>query len=214
MKIEILCSSEQHPIFPYIEKWKEMNSNNHRIQLRTKLHDVEAGELLFSISFLEKIPKSIRDKFMKTLVIHASELPYGKGWSPHIWQILSGKNKFSVTLFEAVDEIDAGDIWHTEKIFLDGHELYDEINERLFEIELKLMDFAIKKFDTIKPIPQKTENYEYFQKRSPKDSELNIKKTIEEQFNLMRVADAERFPCFFYFRGKKYKLTLEKINED
>ena len=52
MKIEILCSSEQHPIFPYIEKWKEMNSNNHRIQLRTKLHDVEAGELLFSISFL------------------------------------------------------------------------------------------------------------------------------------------------------------------
>ena len=46
------------------------------------------------------------------------------------------------------------------------------------------------------------------------DSKLDPKKTISEQFNLMRVADEDRFPCFFNYKGHQYKLILKKFNSD
>ena len=42
------------------------------------------------------------------LVIHASDLPQGKGWSPMPWQIAEGRNDIVFTLFEAVAGVDAG----------------------------------------------------------------------------------------------------------
>ena len=72
------------------------------------------------------------------------------------------------------------------------------------------MDFAIQNFDSITPIPQQTSCESYFSRRTPDDSELDVDKTITEQFNLMRIADENRYPCFFFMNGHRYKLTLRK----
>ena len=72
--------------------------------------------VFFLISFLHIVKKEIRHRFKHTLVIHASDLPVGKGWSPHIWEILKGNNKITVSLLEAEDKVDSGNIW--KKIFL------------------------------------------------------------------------------------------------
>ena len=93
---------------------------------------------------------------------------------------------------------------------LEGHELFDEINEKLFKIELELMDFAVEHMYSIHPIPQPTFNGPHCPKRTPEDSELDPHKSIAEQFELMRVADSDRFPCFFNFRGFKYLLFIKK----
>lgn len=37
----------------------------------------------------------------------------------------------------------------------------------------------------------------FYPKRSPKDSELDINKSLNEQFNLLRIASNEDFPAFF-----------------
>ena len=55
--------------------------------------------------------KEILKKFRNNLVVHASDLPNGKGWSPLTWQILDGKKKIHVSLIEADEKVDSGKIY-------------------------------------------------------------------------------------------------------
>ena len=49
-----------------------------------------------------------------------------------------------------------------------------------------------------------------YQKRTPKDSELDINKSLYEQFNLLRVVDNESYPAFFTINGHKFFLKIKK----
>ena len=70
---------------------------------------VGRGDILFLVSCSEIVKKDIRMKFRHTLVLHASSLPKGRGWSPHIWEILNGADQIVISLLEAEDKIDSGD---------------------------------------------------------------------------------------------------------
>jgi methionyl-tRNA formyltransferase len=52
----------------------------------------------------------------------------------------------------------------------------------------------------------------YHPRRTPAMSELDPHKTIAEQFDLLRVADPDRYPAFFHFRGHRYVLKIEKAD--
>lgn len=211
MNITIICSDIQHKIFPYLEKWVTKNVKSHNILLVTKSDQITKGDILFIISCTEIIKKNIRKKFKQTLVIHESDLPKGRGWSPLVWQIINGEETIPISLFDAEDKVDSGDIWKKEFVKIKNHEVSNEINSKVFKTKIKLMDFAVKSMNTIKKTPQKGKPTFYLQ-RKPEDSELDINKTINEQFNLMRIVDNERYPCFINFRGHKYKVTLSKIS--
>jgi len=214
MDITILCTEKNHKIIPYLEKWKSSNSNDHNISIVNNSSDVKSGDLLFLISCLEIIKIDIRSRFKHTLVIHESDLPHGKGWSPIQWQILSGLNSIVITLLDAVDKVDSGDIWKKEIVKLDGHELSDEINEQIFPIKLNLMDFAIKNMNSVNKIVQEEVDESHFPRRVPADSQIDVTKSISEQFNLLRIADNERYPCFFNYKGHRYKISLTKIDTE
>ena len=213
MNITILCSDRTHKIYPYLKKWKDLNSKNHIIYLVNSSKDVSSGDILFLISCTEIISKDIRNSFSKTLVIHESDLPQGRGWSPLVWQILEGSNLIPITLLEAEDKVDSGDIWNKSFVQLEGHETFSEINAKIFPEKLKLMDFAIQNFLSIVPTSQSSENITYYPKRTPSDSKLDTMKSISEYFNLLRIADDVRYPCYFEFCGHKYKIVIEKIND-
>lgn len=210
MNITILCSDPTHKIYPYLQKWKDVNSINHVVNLVNSSKDVSSGDILFLVSCTEIIHSDIRNNFHKTLVIHESDLPKGRGWSPLVWQILEGSNVIPITLLEAEDKVDCGDIWTKSFVQLEGHETFSEINTKIFPEKLKLMDFAIQNFSSITPISQSKENTTYYQKRIPSDSKLSVTKSIGEQFDLLRIADDVRYPCYFEFRGHKYTLSIKK----
>ena len=150
MDITIICSDKQHKIFPYLEKWVTKNSKNYNISLVTKSKEITKGDILFLISCIEIIKVDIRKRFKHTLVIHESDLPDGKGWSPLIWQIINGRNTIPISLFDAKDKIDSGDIWKKTYVKLEDHEITNEINFKIFTAKIKLMDFAIKSMNSIK----------------------------------------------------------------
>ena len=213
MKITILITSEEHPICPWIERWGE-RQKEHQVSIIHSKDELQSGDILFLISCSEIVDKTDRAKFKKTLVIHASDLPEGRGWSPHIWSLLAGAKQIVVSLLEAQDVVDSGDIWHKLKIDIPETALYDEINQRLFTAEIQLMDFAINHFDSIKPIKQPEQiPMPSWPQRKPSDSEMDINKTLNEQFNLLRVCDPNRFPAFFYKDGKKFILKIESVDE-
>ena len=147
------------------------------------------------------------------MVLHASDLPKGRGWSPHIWSVVNGENQITLSLLNAEDAVDTGAIWQKIKIPLDGTELYNEINHKLFKAELELISWACKNIKSAKATPQIETKTEYYRKRTPADSEIDASKTIVEQFNLLRVSDPNRFPAYTYINGKKYKVTLEKFDD-
>ena len=214
MEIDILVSDTGHPVVSRLHDWADSHGHAHRIRIIHETGDLAQGDFLFLVSCHERIESRQRDEYEHVLVLHASDLPHGRGWSPHIWQILQGKNEIVMTLFEASDGIDRGDIWAKRSISLDGHELYDEINNKLFETEIALIDHAVQNAGTIKPQPQPQMEEETFKKRSPEDSRLNPEKTIAEQFDLLRIADPDRYPAFFDYRGERYYLTISRKVSD
>lgn len=212
MKVSVLCSSRSHPVFSYLETWVAKAGAMHDVELVQKKSELSGGDILMLISCHEIVSAQDRQRYGASLVVHASDLPEGRGWSPHIWQILDGKNDIVVSMIEAGDQVDTGAIWGQRHLVLDGHELYDEINERLFAIELDLLDEALEKYGRAEPTPQDSRSPTYFRRRSYEDSRLDPRRPIADQFDLLRVADPERFPAFFDLRGHRYTVVLKKVD--
>lgn len=212
MIITILCSSSSHPVNGMLYRWVAENQARHTVNLVRQKAELQGGDILFLISCGEKIAVEDRQKFGKVLVIHASDLPTGRGWNPHIWSILEGAETITVSLLEAEDKVDSGAIWKKLVVPVPKHALFDEINEVLFEAESQLMSFAVSVFDSIAPEPQDSSVVpSYYPRRSPEDSELDSQKSIAEQFDLLRVCDPQRFPAFFKLHGHTYRVTVEKV---
>jgi len=215
MKISVLSTDPDHPVINSLRVWIEsMNCEGHSANLVHDKADLQGGDILFLVSCSQMIRDKERNKYKATLVLHASDLPKGRGWSPHIWSILSGANQITVSLLEARDPVDTGAIWFKTKFDLEGHELLSEINAKLFEAELTLMSRAVEQFDLVVPKEQVGEPGIYLTKRLPEDSELDPHKTIAEQFDLLRTIDAHRYPAFINYRGGKYLIKIEKVGND
>lgn len=215
MKITILCSSSVHPVNAMLEQWIEKHRTTHQVTLVRGKEDLQVGDILFLVSCNEIITCQERELFKKTLVIHASDLPRGRGWSPHIWEIIGGAEGITVTLLEAQDKVDSGDIWKKLYVSIPKHALYDEINCLLFAAESKLMDFAVENFHHIMPTSQNDMiEATYYPRRAPANSELDPQQSLASQFDLIRVCDPERFPAFFKLHGHIYKLIIEKVENE
>jgi len=143
------------------------------------------------------------------LVVHESDLPSGKGWSPVSWQVLENKKNITVSLFEAVNEIDAGPIYAQSSIVLEGSELWSEIKDKQGRCTQKLVLDFVTNYPNNKSRDQIGEP-SYYSKRTIKDSELNINKSIADQFNLLRIVDNDRYPAFFFIDGIKYIIKIYK----
>jgi methionyl-tRNA formyltransferase len=142
------------------------------------------------------------------IVIHASALPQGRGFSPIVWQVLEGENRIPVTMIFAADEPDSGDIVMEEEIELDRTELNDEIRQRLGE---KVQQMCLNYLGLPEPPvgrPQQGEG-SWFRRRTPEDSRLDPERSIAEQFNLLRVVDNVRYPAFFEYRGRRYVVRID-----
>lgn len=211
MKITVLCSDALHPVNAHLKAWM-LTHQVHQIDLIRSKSELSQGDLLFLISCSEIVSEADRQPYTKTLVIHASDLPRGRGWSPHIWQIIGGASMLTLTLLEAANKVDSGAVWTKLEVKVGKDALWDEINRTVFDAEIQLMDFAVKNFEAIEPQAQSTAiEPTYYPKRNPADSQIDAQKSIEEQFDLIRVCDPDRYPAYFELHGQKYTIRLEKI---
>ena len=99
-------------------------------------NNITSGDVAFFLSCYEIISESVMSLNKHNIVIHESDLPKGKGWSPASWQILEGKNIIPLTLFEMNKKIDDGDVYFKDFLELDGTELKDEWQSKIVEKKL------------------------------------------------------------------------------
>ena len=214
MKISLLCNNLEHPVMPWLRDWKlQKEEEGHSVTLCADRSELLGGDLLFLVSCSQIIRDRERALYAATLVVHASDLPRGRGWSPHVWQIIEGASRITVALIEARDPVDTGDVWLKTTFELQGTELLPEINERLFVAEFDLMDRAVREWGSLVPQPQVGDPGAYRSRRTPEHSRLDPSRTIAEQFDQLRVVDNERYPAFFDHRGARYVLKIERATE-
>jgi|TARA_B100001057_G_scaffold73909_2_gene68327 methionyl-tRNA formyltransferase len=208
MFIQILVDNKKSWIMdhvPYIIQ--KLNELGHKVHLVHDSKQIKKGDTLFLLSCEKIFNRTELNKH--NIVIHASELPTGKGFSPMTWQILEGKNEIPLTLFEANLKIDSGKIYFKDKIQLNGGELIDEIRKLMADKICTLVIKFINNIDCLLSTDQIGED-SFYRRRRPSDSFLDINKTIKEQFNLLRVVDNERYPAFFTRDNTEYIVKIYK----
>jgi len=168
--------------------------------------NLRRGDILFILSCNHILGKKQLSLHKSNIVVHASDLPKGRGWSPWTWQVEAGRKTIPLTLFEAAGDVDTGGYYLKDTIMLQGSELVDEIRKKLAKKIIKMIEKYLKLYPMAAK-PQKGRP-SYFRKRKREDYELNLNKSIKSQFHKMRVADNERYPLYFKYRGKEYILMV------
>ncbi len=210
MKVSILTSEESWFVPNAVVLRDNLIREGYECDLQFTDRDIaDDVEIVFILSYFSLVSKEFLSKHKHNLVVHDSDLPQGKGWSPATWQILEGKNRLPIVIFEATEQVDSGRIYIKDYIELDGSELLDEIRQRQAG---KIYDLCTQ-FLYTRPVgrPQlDCEDKSNYRRRSAVDSELDVDKTILEQFNLLRTVDNKAYPAFFNIKGHKYILRISK----
>jgi methionyl-tRNA formyltransferase len=212
LTITILVDNPQSWFVPFGKEFAErLAARGHRVHFTHNQQEIVQGDITFFMSCENIVGMELRRRSRNNIVVHASALPAGKGWSPTTWQILEGKSEIPITLFEATDEIDAGPIYASTTVKFDGHELIDEIRSKEGNA---IIDLTLSYVDNypMNGTPQNGEST-FYVRRSPNDSAIDPNKSIIEQFNLLRVVDNERYPAFFRYNGHTYVLKIYKQTE-
>jgi len=210
MKIDILIDNDHSFINSYKNKIKEIIEKfKHKVRIFKFHEEIKNGDILLILG-CDYILKEKQLKLHKlNLVIHPSKLPKNRGGGALIWEILKNKKIFYLTMFDANNKIDRGDIIFYHKFKLNGDELHDEIRAKQAKETIKLIIKLLNNIHKLKKIKQRGLG-NYLRKRSPDDSLLDINKTINDQFNLLRCCDNENYPAFFYYKKKKYIIKIFK----
>lgn len=143
------------------------------------------------------------------LVVHASDLPKGRGFSPLTWQIIEGHNDIPVCLLHASHTVDAGNVIYRDWLHFEGHELIDEMRNQLGTKSNELCLRFVNEPTPPLGAPQVGEPTVY-RRRTRADSELDPSRPLVEQFSLLRTVDNERYPAFFNLHGRRYRIRIDK----
>jgi methionyl-tRNA formyltransferase len=190
---------------------RRLRQKHHRVVCLHKAEAVPRGDLLFILGFFKIVPAAVLERNKTNIVVHESALPKGRGWSPVSWRVLEGAREIPLTLFEAVEEVDAGRIYLRAKVKLNGHELLAEIRRNVADAMLRLCGKFVAAWPSIlaRGVEQKGRP-SYYRRRTPDDTRLDPNRSIAAQFNLLRTADNDDYPAFFDHRGATYVLKIEK----
>lgn len=199
--------------------WIESQLNNFKFGLNKKfkfkltknLKEIKNQDLVFAISYTKIISSKYLEKNKLFLIPHASKLPKNKGFSPIQYDILKNKKKFYISLIEATQNsmVDSGKVYMRSSFTLKGSELYDEIRQIQGKETLKIIKKFLQRYPHVSAEEQRGVG-NFNKRRHPEDSEININKTIKNQFNHLRINSNELYPSFFYYKGNKYILKVYK----
>jgi methionyl-tRNA formyltransferase len=206
-KVTFLLDNSNLWIENYLKNENFKYSNKYIFKITKKLNSIRGQDIVFPLSYTKILSDDFLNKNKLTLIVHPSKLPRDKGFAPVQYQVLKKKNKIFVSLIKAEKEVDSGNIYLREYFLLKGYELSDEIRKIQAKAVFNIIKSFLNKYPKLQNTPQ-TGQSNFNLRRTPRDSELNINKTIKSQFNLLRICDNNLHPAFFYHQKKKYILKI------
>jgi len=209
----VLLTDRDGWILPYLERLVEdWHQEGHCVSLLHEVDPESVADFCFCLSFGKIVPGKILENYKKVLVVHESNLPEGRGWAPMAWQILEGRRQIPVTLLEAAKGVDSGRIYMQDLISLNGTELNSEWRGLQAESTVRLCKKWVDEYPAVLSQGREQEGVAtFYKKRTPADSELDVERSIASQFDLLRVVDNDRYPAFFFHKGRGYKIKIDLL---
>ncbi len=170
-------------------------------------------KIIFAFGWSGYLSAKIR-RIAPCLILHPSKLPKFRGGSPIQNQLLKGVKNSAVSIIEAVDKIDSGDIFFQKKISFKGY--LDDIQNEIISKGSIGAKKIIKQYksNNLKCIKQKNKFASYYKRRTPEMSEIlytDFKKHKAEYFyNLIRGLQKPYPEAFIKCKGNS-KLYFEKV---
>lgn len=190
--------------------WRWLN-DGHRVLWAHRERELRPADFCFYLGCGQIVSPATLSSYRHNLVVHESDLPQGKGWSPLTWQILEGRDTIVVTLFEAAERVDSGVIYAQERMDFTGDELIDDLRAAQSNATRSLCDRFVRGFPGILAAARAQSGEEsFYPRRRPSDSRVQQDRTLGELFDQLRVADPDRYPAFFDRNGARYEVRLKK----
>lgn len=146
---------------------------------KLKALGAEAGVLA---AYGKIVPEQIINVFPRGIInIHPSLLPLYRGSTPIEQAILDGAPQTGVSLMALVPKMDAGPVYASEKISLNGQETKQELADRLDSLGSRIMLANLESIldGTLKPTPQTDSRATYTKQLSKADGLLDLSKPAE-----------------------------------
>jgi len=189
----------ESPVFEDSQTFNYSISHDHQ--------SVRGQDIVFILGYTRILGGAFLKKNSLNLVVHESDLPKGKGFSPVQWQILDGSKIIPVCLIEAVNKVDSGDIFCRHQFELTDYELYEEIRMKQAQATVEIINKFLLSYPNYTREKQLGEP-KYYPRRTAKDGELHLDRTIRQQFNLLRIGSNDGWPSFFVLDGRKYIVKI------
>lgn len=207
-----LCSDQDSWINDFIPAWAlQWRTAGHVVAWAHDAALLPQSQVCIYLSYSRIVGAALRARHGNNLVVHESDLPAGRGWSPLTWQVLQGAQHIVVTLFEAVDAVDAGVIYGQAPIHLRGNELVDELRQQQAAATFALCGGFVRDYPgVLQQAREQSGTPSYFPRRTPADSQLDPDLPLREQFNLLRVCDNTRYPAWFEHAGRRFFVGITR----
>lgn len=170
-----------------------------------KLIDEINPDWVFFFHWSNIVSKEIYTKY-KCIVIHTGLLPKDRGGSPLQNQIIQNQIISEVNLLEMSDQIDAGKIYKSYPITLQGN--ITDIWLSIAEVTGKLIKEFIKSPN--RPIPQIGQPQTY---KRIKNNKINTDGELLDFYNQIRMVDSLEYPLSFLEIGN-FKLEFSRAKYD
>lgn len=170
-----------------------------------KLIDEINPDWIFFFHWSNIVNKEIYTKH-KCIVIHTGLLPKDRGGSPLQNQIIQNQTISEVNLLEMSDQIDAGKIYKSHPITLQGN--ITDIWLSISEVASKLIKEFIKSPN--RPFPQIGQPQTY---KRIKNNKINTNGELLDFYNQIRMVDNSEYPSSFLEIGN-FKLEFSRAKYD
>lgn len=207
-----VCSGAGNWVRPFVPAMMvDWLAQGHHVSWAERAEQLAPADICFYLGYGSIVGAELLSRHRHNLVVHASDLPTGRGWSPMSWLILEGAARIPVSLFEAAVAVDSGQIYLQRSMECDGSELVEELRARLAGVTVDLCREFVASYPDIVQCARPQQGVPtYYPRRSAADSRLDPDRTISEQFDLLRIVDNDNYPAWFEFRGHRYVIKIEK----
>ena len=141
------------------------------------------------------VKKDIHENY-NCVVFHTAPLPYGRGGSPIQNLIMEGFQTSPICAIKMTDELDAGPIYSSSNVSLEGNlnSIFLRINDAVNELIVKIIS------ENPEPMAQVGEPH-IFKRLTHSDNEIAAGLDLEKLYDHIRMVDHHDYPHAFIMYG-------------
>jgi methionyl-tRNA formyltransferase len=168
-------------------------------------------ELLISCGFPYILGPEVIGMARFAINVHPTLLPKYRGFRSGPYMIMNNERKAGVTVHRLTPEMDRGDILAQKEFPLTSFDTTKSVYRKTREVEPRVLLEVVQRLksgDESSMAQNEAEASEYRHIRTPRDSEIDPRKSLLGLYNEIRACDPEEYPAFFFVEGEKVCLKL------